>query len=304
MKAQWKVNPSKVPISFFRRGNDATEGTRYTAAAYLGQSATRSYRDSNKKFAISPVTMRTLLDLVHEPIIIGAFIIAVCIVGSVYALSQWYYSDFDPKLITTEVSVSKLTASPALLVGMDLSGLSASDAESDWRAATTTTPIQTQSEAEPYEFTPEEEALLLEHFAETLPPAPRESLHGLGPYPEIPSDYPRQNIWAELEKSYYDGYATIDHELIHRVLIKLWNQGKKTDSGTLSDQNGRVYPLYKDTVYIERREYEDGGIFSMLSHGSLGQYREAVREGTQPSWIKIIPYEDGGVDPYSFLDLP
>ena len=76
MKAQWKVNPSKVPISFFRRGNDATEGTRYTAAAYLGQSATRSYRDSNKKFAISPVTMRTLLDLVHEPIIIGAFTVS------------------------------------------------------------------------------------------------------------------------------------------------------------------------------------------------------------------------------------
>ena len=289
-----------------------TEGIRYTAAAYPGQSVTHPYRDSNKKFIISPVTMRTLSGLVHEPIIIGALIIAVCIVGSVYALSQWYYSDFDPKPISTEVSVSKLTASPALLVGMDLSGLLASDAESDWRTATTIKPIQTQSEGKPYELTPEEEALLLEHFAETLPDPPRESPFGLGPYPKIPQDYPRQDAFDRIEQfaNAEVGRTTMGHELIHRVLIKYWNQGKKTASGVHNEANGRVYPLFKDTVYVEwsEVELEDGStetyLGSYLCHGSLADYEEAVENGTQPSWIKVVLYEDGGVDPYSFLDLP
>lgn len=304
MKEKLRVNPSKISISSFRQRNSATGGTRYVVGNYLGQSVTRHRQYPSKKSIISPTTVKTLLDLVHEPVIIGAFIIAVCIVGSVYVLSQWYYADFDPEPIPTENPVSKLTESPALLVSMDLSRLSSWDTESDWEATANAESVQTELETGPYELTPEDEALLLEHFSEIVPPSPRESPHGLGPYPDIPPDYPRQNVWAELEKSYYDGYATIEHELIHRVIIKLWKQGKKADSGTLNDQNGRVYPLYKDTVYIERREYEDGGVFSMLSHGSLGQYTDAVREGTQPSWIKIIPREEGGIDPYSFLDLP
>lgn len=310
MKEQPKVNPSKVSISYLRRNNDMTERTRYAIAAYPEQSVTRPYRNSSRKFTNSPATLKTLSDLVHEPVIIGAFIIAVCIVGSVYALSQWYYADFDPKPIPTETSVSKLTTSPALLVGMDLSGLSTSDAESDWRAETTNKPTQMQLETERYELTLEEEALLLEYLAETLPSPSRESPHGLGPYPEIPSDYPRQNVWRELEKSYSDGYTTIDHELIHRVLIKLWNQGKKADSGVLSEQNGRVYPLYTDTVYVEWSEVEneDGSVEaylgSYLSHGSLNDYERAVAEGTQPSWLKVVSHEDGGINPHSFLDLP
>lgn len=304
MKEKLRVNPSKTSILFFRRRNSATGGTPYVVGNYLGQTTTRHCQYPRRKSIISPATVKTLLDLVCKPVIIGAFIIAVCIVGSVYALSQWYYADFDPEPIPTEIPVSKLAESPVLLVSMDLSSLLSSDAESDWGVVDTAKPTQTKLGTDSYELTPEAEALLLEHFAETLPDPTRESPHGLGPYPEVPSDYPRQNVWEELEKSYYEGYATIEHELIHRVLIKLWRQGKKTDSGVLNDQNGRVYPLYRDTVYIKRREYESEGTFSMLSHGSLGQYEDAVREGTQPSWLKVVRREDGGIDPSSFLDLP
>lgn len=45
-----------------------------------------------EKLKVNPskvsTTIKTLLDLVREPIIIGALIIAGCIVGSVYVLSQ------------------------------------------------------------------------------------------------------------------------------------------------------------------------------------------------------------------------
>ena len=309
MKEQLKVNPSRVSILSFRRGNALTDGTQYTAAAYPGQSVIHPYRDSNKKFAISPVTIRTLSDLVHEPVIIGVFIIAVCIVGSVYALSQWYYADFDPEPIPTEIPVSELTASPALLVGMDLSRLSASDAESDWKAAATIKPIQTQSERELHELTREGEALLPEYFQKNLPPL-RKSPYGLGPYPEIPPDFPKQNIFDRLERHAKTSHANISHELIYRVLIKLWNQGKKTDSAIIDGDNGRVYPLYKDTVYVtwSELEHEDGSIEtymeSYLSHIALAGYEDSVANGTQPSWLKVVQREDGGIAPYSFLDLP
>ena len=315
MKEKLRVNPSKISISFFRQRNSATGGTRYVVGNYLGQSTTRHCQYPSRKSIISPATVKTLLDLVCEPVIIGAFIIAVCIVGSVYVLSQWYYADFNLEPISTGSPVSKLAESPALLVSMDLSRLSASDAESDWRAAATTKPIQTQSETEPYELTPEDEVLLLEHFAETLPDPPRESPHGLGPYPDIPSDYPRQNIWDDLER-FNDvagnemGRSSIDHELMHRVLIKLWNQGKKAEGAILDSDNGRVYLMYKDTVYVNwsESENEDGSVETYLGkyrcHPLLKDYRDSVENGTQPSWVKVVAMKDGGIDPYSFLDLP
>ena len=136
---------------------------------------------------------------------------------------------------------------------------------------------------------------------------------GFGPYPDIPPDYPRQNIWDDLEDLNENnpfGRSSIDHELIHRVLIKLWNQGKKAEGAVLDSDNGRGYPMYKDTVYINwsEGENEDGSIDRYIGryrcHPSLKDYRDSVENGTQPSWLKIVAMADGGVDPYAFLDLP
>ena len=109
-------------------------------------------------------------------------------------------------------------------------------------------------------LSPEEIQLLTEEVVEELPPP--ESIHGLGPYPEIPPDYPHQNIWEDLERHYDNGHATIEHELMHRVQIKMWNQGTKVDSSFLNMENGRVYPLYNDTVYVRylEAENEDGSV--------------------------------------------
>ncbi len=234
----------------------------------------------------------------------GAILFAVLFVVGSYFGGHWYYGDVEPVEVLqisppTLLPSQNVTASevdPDLIGGESLS--------SPQTESTPTVPPAESESVDDFlaELSDEERALLTAEVLKALPP--RESPHGLGPYPEIPPDYPRQNVWAELEESYNKGYATIDHELIHRVLIKLWKRGKKTDSGVLSDRNGRVYPLYKDTVYVKRKEYKDGSVFSMLSHGSLGQYEEAVREGIEPSWIKVIPREDGGIDPYSFLSLP
>ncbi len=308
MKEKLRVNPSKVSISFFGQRNGTTGSPRYVVGDYLGQSITRHYQHPSRKSIISPTTVKTLLDLVYEPVIIGAFIIAICIVGSVYALSQWYYADFDPEPIPTENPVSKLADSPALLVSMDLSKLSSWDTESDWEATAAAEPTQAESEVGSYKLTPEDEALLLEHFAETLPLPPRESPFGLGPYPKLPPDWPRQNIWDVLERDYKDGYAAIEHELIQRVLVKLWKQGKQTDSAIVED--GKVYPLYTDTIYIRWAESEDEDgtpyryVSEVLCHQSLAHYDEDIDRGIMPSGIKVIEQDGAGIDPYSFLDLP
>lgn len=252
--------------------------------------------------------MKTLLEVFREPFVIGASMLAVLIVMGAYFYSHHHYGDVEIIDLSEPLALTPGTSSVGTSSELDFGELS-EQVESP----------QTELESEP--TPPEEKGISIEEFlaelteeekqtlAEEVTP-PRESLYGLGPYPEIPPDYPDQNAWDDLEKLYDDGYGSIGHELIERVLIKYWNQGRKTDSGVYEHHNGKVYPLWKDTVYVEwaELELEDGTTERFLRHymcyGVLGEYEEAVENGTQPSWIKIVAYEDGGVDPYSFLDLP
>ena len=252
--------------------------------------------------------MKTLLEVFREPFVIGASVLAVLIVIGTYLLSHYYYGDVEVIDLPAPVALAPGPASVQAPSELDFGELSEQGESS---------PTQLESEL----TLPEEKGISIEEFlaklteeekqalAEEVTP-PRESLYGFGPYPEIPPDFPRQNVWDSIENSYYDGRDSRGHELINRVLIKYWNEGRKADSGTYSHNNGKVYPLWKDTVYVEweELELEDGTtepyLSSFLCHGSLGSYEESVENGTQPSWIQVVAYEDGGVDPYSFLDLP
>ncbi len=177
------------------------------------------------------------------------------------------------------------------------------------------------------------DTLIIDMDRADLPPL--ESPNGLGRYPDIPSDYPHQNIWAALERGrvmpdksfslsmglgYGDRWRTLvpgqtslsflNHELLHRVLIKLWNQGKQVDSGVFDRYTGKAYPLYKDTVYVWWLEFvnPDGSIerdlVGLLCHSDLKDYQASIEAGSQPSWLKVVPYDEGGISSYSFLDLP
>ena len=253
--------------------------------------------------------MKTLLETLRESLVIGASIAAVLIVAGVYILSHWYYGKFDVDPIPVETYVSEAVDSQSPVADIDLPSLEYTNDELNPEASNDSDDNLSESEPDTYELTSEDEALLLEHFCETLPPK-RESPYGLGPYPDIPPDFPKQDIFDKLERYAETGHANISHELMYRVVIKLWNQGKKADSAIRSGSNGRVYPLYNDTVYVKwsELEHEDGSIEtymgSYLSRTSLADYEESVANGTQPSWLKVIRYEDGGIDPYSFLDLP
>ena len=254
--------------------------------------------------------MKSLVDFIREPIIIGSVVIAVLIVIGAYLGSYYYYGGGVEILEipdTSALAPSQPRSEPSL--ELDFDGLTTEQSESKETQLESDLAPQEEISVDEFlaELSDEEKQTLAEEVADELP---RESVFGLGPLPDIPPDYPRQNVWDSLEKSYYDGHANISHELINRVLIKYWNQGKKTASGVLAGDNGRVYPLWKDTVYVEwaELELEDGTTDRYLSHymchGSLGSYEDSVENGTQPSWIKVVAYEEAGIDPYSFLDLP
>ena len=252
--------------------------------------------------------MKTLLEVFREPFVLGASVLAALIVIGAYLLSHYYYGDVE--VIDLPAPLALAPGPPSVQTSSELDfGELSEQGESS--------PTQLESDKTPSE----EKGISIEEFlaelseeekqalAEEVTP-PRESVFGLGPYPEIPHDYHRPNVWEDIEESYYDGYANVGHELIHRVLIKLWNEGTKVTAGVHNEQSGKVYPLYDDTVYVEwaELELEDGTTDRYLSHymchGSLGSYEDSVENGTQPSWIKVVAYEEAGIDPYSFLDLP
>ena len=251
--------------------------------------------------------MKTLLDLIREPIVIGAFILAGLIVIGCYIGSHWYYGDVE-LVELPEVSTSALSPPQDQTPSeVDLSGLQAESGPTQTESKLDSTPVAGKSVDDFLAGLSEaEEQLLAAEVVETAPP--RESPFGLGPYPKLPSDWPRQDVWDVLEQDYKDGYADIEHELIQRVLIKLWKQGKQTDSAIVED--GKVYPLYTDTIYIRWAESEDEDgtpyryVSEVLCHQSLAHYDEDIDQGIMPSGIKVIEQDGAGIDPYSFLDLP
>lgn len=152
---------------------------------------------------------------------------------------------------------------------------------------------------------------------ETSPLAPKQepenaevrvSPHGFGPYPEIPPDYPRQDLWD------YPEFVTAEHELLLRVQVKLWKQGIRTVGGGMVD--GRIYPNIPGTVYVkwETRVRADGteDKFASRMYGDphagkilrdIINSKGELYESDIPQEINVIDSNNAGINPYQFLDI-
>ena len=128
------------------------------------------------------------------------------------------------------------------------------------------------------------------------------SPYGFGPYPELPAGWPADQIWPR---------SSPEHELMMRVEIKLAHQGLDVTGSTM--ENGLVYPTISDTVYIEwdknaRRQYirRMGGDPGACERIRVIEDERGVRftEADIPSDIKVLSFQEGGIEPYAFLDLP
>ncbi|MCG9126876.1 tetratricopeptide repeat protein [Candidatus Poribacteria bacterium] len=141
-----------------------------------------------------------------------------------------------------------------------------------------------------------------------------QSPYGFGPYPEVPVDYPYQErLWDN---------ASLEHELLVRVRVKLWEQGTKT-KGAMFGSNGLVYPTIPGVFYVE---WNDPDTERAISPGQRYARRLSGHSETIEKWksifltenryvrtdlqqkpedfgITVYEYPDGGIDPYEFLGI-
>ena len=117
------------------------------------------------------------------------------------------------------------------------------------------------------------------------------SRFGFGMLPEIPSDFPDQNIWNVVEKrSIHDPDGAKTLELLARVRIKLWEKGEHTKGVIMDPSSGLVY--------------SDSDIKVLFPNSpDLPKYDTYFDEDFMPSEGIIVKFLEGGIDPYAFLNL-
>lgn len=130
------------------------------------------------------------------------------------------------------------------------------------------------------------------------------SPYGFGPYPELPEGF-GPITWPR---------RSANSELRIRVKIKLLKQGVPVKGSAM--ENGLVYPILKGVRYVIWGETTDGRQYlrRSLGHPDDGDYlrsiiaekkaqNESLTQADVPL-VKLIPLEEAGIDPYTFLDLP
>ncbi len=102
-----------------------------------------------------------------------------------------------------------------------------------------------------------------------------------------------------------------NRELMTRVRIKLLNQGIPV-VGSMMDKD-LVYPIIKGIRYVEFewsgfRRYITTSIGTPEDGNRLRAIKKAIGRpltaADVPPDIILVPYEEAGIDPYTFLDLP
>lgn len=149
------------------------------------------------------------------------------------------------------------------------------------------------------------EAPVSENAPEILTPGVDVSRFGFGRYPKTPEG------WAPIP---WHLFQDPDYELMTRVRIKYLEQGVPIVGVTMD--KGKVYPIIEGVCYVKwKLKHTSRGtakhitrLVSTISDGDRLDAIEAANGGILtvsdvPSDIKLIPYDEGGVDPYAFLNL-
>lgn len=243
----------------------------------------------------------------------GAILFVVLFVVGSYFGSHWYYGDVEPvpeHLLTIEPHYPTANQQTAVSGSQDtesLEGASVSETEELSGDDAVSTPLP--------DITDDELDALLQELEES----PIEK----GNFPEVPNGFPSDltPVWIEFPN--YQKGDMYEHEMIGRVLIKLWNQGDRDFvNGVYKHDNGRVYPLYSDVVYIEWGETvsddPDEEVvrfprFTLATHerssdpdalGGLFTVEELTSgayKNMYPS-VNFVDYGSAGYDPGTFLD--
>ena len=134
---------------------------------------------------------------------------------------------------------------------------------------------------------------------------------GYGAYPEVPEGFPLPVSWqwSDEEKLEFGPEHMRNQEVIDCVLIKLWNQGDHEFYGAIGDDK-TVYPLYRNTVYIEWTEIElpDGTTHRHIS-GFCGPNNfpnltlAQQMEGEVPAGFHVLDMHEDAIHVSEFLNI-
>ena len=127
--------------------------------------------------------------------------------------------------------------------------------------------------------------------AEDVPVSP----HGFGPYPEVPEDFPLPVYWTD---------RTERQELLMRVMIKAWTEGERFISGNIVD--GKVCLNFPNTVYVRYKEIPtaDGSVISTRVIAGATDIEGPPPGEDFPPGVRVLDFDEAGIDPYEYLDLP
>ena len=252
--------------------------------------------------------MKTLVDVIRQPLVIGAFVLSVLIVVGAYFGSHWYYGDVESIDIPTQTT---FTPSPAVSVPeVNLEGLPIAPEHANIESHPTVPTAENESVDDFLASLSEEEKALL--ASEVVPEPELVSPFGFGAYPEVPSDFSHAPIWIDFPNTKNArGGSTMMRalELCDRVLVELWSQGHYTDGGEIGSDD-MVLPFYLNTVYVRwsYTEHPDGTTTryarEMTSGPGIPQsIFDAIEEGVIPPGITVLDPSDHEIDPFTFLNL-
>ena len=147
------------------------------------------------------------------------------------------------------------------------------------------------------------ESLITETGVE-LPQSP----YGFGPYPEIPKsmrDIGYNPIW---ENPNWETYSrAMEGELLSRVRIKAWKEGKESLGATIDYKTGLVLLDLPNTIYvwygenINPKTGETQRYFTQVAGMSLST--DQMMNGIVSEGVTVLAGETSGIDPYEYLDF-
>ena len=132
-------------------------------------------------------------------------------------------------------------------------------------------------------------------------------------FPEIPEGFPEnlRPVWVQFPN--YQKGDMYNHEMMYRVLIKLWNQGDHNFvNGVYRHNDNKVYPLYYDVIYAGWDEITvetpDGPIKQKLLTHWLSTDKSFTPEevitgvyATKYPGTEFVDFATAGYDPETFL---
>lgn len=138
----------------------------------------------------------------------------------------------------------------------------------------------------------------------------RVSPFGFGPYPEIPADFPQQDIFDRAPQ------GSPNHELISRVWLELWKRDVRGITGmSISNRTGMVTPTIQGVAFADWEPILDFGVFGFgTRYTSVSGHPKDMMElpedpGPFSAGIKIargvkVFHKSKAINPYLLLKIP